>query len=185
MCACVVSPPVTKHAVFLGRDSWMRFNTRSYRALPPRPLDIRVLGELTLSHHAATGVAAYAGDPAATNGAFHLLYDDTTGVAFTDEPQLVAVNLVRSNGSPALTEHYFVDILPQPDILSGQKHFIASGRQVLPLTGVADLEPGNLVGVADAPRLRVPLGALQHTTHAAGPHPGQISDSQVCSRALA
>ena len=41
--ACVVPPSVMQHAVFLGRDSWMRFNTRSYRALSPRPLDNRVL----------------------------------------------------------------------------------------------------------------------------------------------
>ena len=55
-------------------------------------------------------------------------YDGTTGVTLSDEPQLLAVNLVRSNGSPALTGHYLVDILPQPDIRSGQKHFVASGR---------------------------------------------------------
>ena len=73
--ACVVPRSVMQHAVFLGRDSWMRFNTRSYRALPPRPLENRVLGELTLSHHATTGVAAYVVDPAASNGAFHLCYD--------------------------------------------------------------------------------------------------------------
>ena len=56
--ACVVPPSVMQHAVLLCRDSWMRFNTRSYRALPPRPLDNRVLGELTLSHHATTGVGS-------------------------------------------------------------------------------------------------------------------------------
>ena len=50
---------------------------------------------------------------------------------------------------------------------------------MIPLAGVADLEPGDLVGVADAPLLRVPLGALQHLTNAAGPHTGQTSDSQV------
>ena len=157
----------------------MRFNTRSYRALPPHPFDNRGLGELTLSHHATTGTSAYAVDPAASNGAFHLCYDSTTGVTLSDESQLLAINLVRSNGSPALTGHYFVDILPQPDILSGQEHFVASGRQVLPLIGVADLEPVDLVGVADAPLLRIPLSALQHPTQAAGPHPGQTSDSQV------
>ena len=168
----LVSPSVMQHAVLLGRDSWMRCNTRSYRALPPRPLDNRVLGELTLSHHATTGVVAFAIDPAASNGAFHLRYNGTIGVTLSDEPQLLAVNLVRSNGSPALTGHYFVDILPQPDIISGQKHFVAPERQVLPFIGVADLEPG-----ADAPLLRIPLGALQHPTQAAGPHPGQTSDS--------
>ena len=50
---------------------------------------------------------------------------------------------------------------------------------MLPLKGVADLEPGDLVGVTDAPLLRIPLGALQHPTQAAGPHLGQTSDSQV------
>ena len=50
---------------------------------------------------------------------------------------------------------------------------------MLPLIGVADLEPGNLDGVADAPLLCVPLGALQHTTHPAGLRSGETSDSQV------
>ena len=31
---------------------------------------------------------------------------------------------------------------------------------MLPIIGVADLESGDLVGVADAPLLRIPLGAL-------------------------
>ena len=82
-----------------------------------------------MTHHATTGVAADAVDPAASNGTFHLRYDGTTGVNLSDEPQLLAVNLVRSNGSPALTGHYFVDILPQSDILFlGQKHFVETGR---------------------------------------------------------
>ena len=123
-----------QHAVLLGRDSWMRFNTRAYRALPPRPYDNRVFGELTLSHHAKAGVSAYAIDPNAEGGAFHLLYGGTVVVTLSDEPQLLEVNLVRSNGSPALTGHYLVDMLPQPSILSMQEHFVASGRQLFPLT---------------------------------------------------
>ena len=35
-----------QHAVLLGRDSRMRFNNRSYRSLPPRPLDHRMFDEL-------------------------------------------------------------------------------------------------------------------------------------------
>ena len=77
---------------------------------------------------------------------FHLLYDGTVGVTLSDEPQQLEVNLVSSIGSPALTGHYLDDILPQPDIFSMQEHFVASGRQVFPLTGVADLEPGDLSG---------------------------------------
>ena len=142
-----------QHAVLLGSDSWMRFNTRSYRTLPPRPHDHRVFGELTLSHHTTTGVSAYAIDPIAADGGFYLLYDETVGVTLSDDPQLLEVNLVRSNGSPALRGHYLVDMLPQPGIRSMQEHFVASGRQLLPLLGVADLEPGDLVGVAHAPLL--------------------------------
>ena len=122
-------------------------------SLPPHPHGSRAFGELTLSHHAMTGVSAYAIDPTATDGGSHLLYDGTVGVTLSNEPQLLEVNLVRSNGSPALTGHSLVDMLPQPSILSMQEHFVASGRQVLPLTGVADLEPGDLVGVAHAPLL--------------------------------
>ena len=40
--ACAVPPSVIQHSVLLGRDSWMRFNTRSYRAMNSRPHDNRV-----------------------------------------------------------------------------------------------------------------------------------------------
>ena len=80
---------------------------------------------------------------------------------------------------PGLTGQYLVDMLSQPGILSVPEHFVASGRQVLPLTGFADLEAGDLVGVAHAPLLRVPIDALQHATRAAEPHPGQTADCQV------
>ena len=177
--ACVVPPSVMQRAVILGRDCWMRFKTRSYRTLPSRHHDNRVSGELKLSHQATTGVSAYAIDPTATDGGFRLLYDGTVGVTLSDKPQLLEVNLVRSSGSPALTGQYLVDMLPQPGTLSRQEHFVVSGRQGLPLTGVADLEPGDLVGGAHAPLLRVPLHALQHTTHAAEPYPGQTANCQV------
>ena len=81
---CVVPPSVMQHAELLGRYIWMRFNTRSYRALPPRPHDNRIFGEMTLSHHAITGVSAYAIDPTATGGGFQLLYDCAVGVILSD-----------------------------------------------------------------------------------------------------
>ena len=68
---------------------------------------------------------------------------------------------------------------PQAGILSMQEHFVASGRQVLRLSGAADLESGDLVGVAHAPLLRVPLNALQHADQAAEPHPGQTAERQL------
>ena len=131
------APSVMQHAVLLGRDSWMRLNSRSYRSLPPRPSGHRIFGELELSHHASTGVRAYVMDPVASGGGFHLRYNGAVGVTLSDEPQLFAVNLVRSNGSQALTGHYLVDMPPQSDVPSVEKHFVASGRQVIPLVGVA------------------------------------------------
>ena len=124
-------------------------------------------------------MSAYAIDPTATDSGFHFLYDDAVGVIFSDEPQLFEVKLVRSNGSPALTGQCFVDMLPQPGLFSVQKHFIASGQQVLPLTCAADFMPGDLFGVAHAPLLRVPLNALQHDDQAGEPHPGQTAGHQV------
>ena len=48
--ACVIPPSAMQDAALLGRDSWKRFNTRSYRALPPH--NNRVFGQLTSSQHA-------------------------------------------------------------------------------------------------------------------------------------
>ena len=125
--AGVVPSSVMQHAVLLGRDSWISFNTSSYRTLPSRPHDNRVFGELTLSHHATTGVSAYTIDPTTTDGSFHLLYDGAVGFTLSDDPQLLEVNLVRSNGSPALARRYFVDMLPQPGIISMREHSVVAG----------------------------------------------------------
>ena len=83
----------------------MGFHNRSNRSLPPRPSDHEIFGELELSHHPSAGVRAYAINPVASGGGFHLRYDGTVGVTLSDELQLLAVNLVRSNGSEALTGH--------------------------------------------------------------------------------
>ncbi|CAN0590197.1 unnamed protein product, partial [Laminaria digitata] len=83
------------------------------------------------------GVSIYAINPVASNSGFHLRYDGTVGVTRSDEPQLLAVNWVRSNGSPALTGDYIGEMVPQPDVLSVEEHVVAPGRQVLPLVGVA------------------------------------------------
>ena len=40
----VVPAEAMQHNVLLGRDSWMRFNDRSYRTLSPRPEDNRIWG---------------------------------------------------------------------------------------------------------------------------------------------
>lgn len=50
-------------------------------------------------------------NPLASGSGFHLRYNGGVGVALSGEPQLLAVNLVRINGSPALTGNYLVDLL--------------------------------------------------------------------------
>ena len=103
---------------------------------------IPVFGELELVHHTPAGMSAYAIDAVASDGGFHPRYEGAVGVSLSNEPQLLAVNLVHSNASPALTGHYLVDMMPQSDLPSLDEHFVASGQQVLPLVGVVDLEPG-------------------------------------------
>ena len=74
--------------------------------------------------------------------------------------------LVRTNGSQALKGPYLVEMLPQPDLPFAEEHFVASGRQVLPMVGTADLEPGDLLGVARAPLTCAPIDVFQRTNRA-------------------
>ena len=122
-------------------------------------------GELTLSHHAPTGASAFVYDPLAVGGGFHLRYESADRVILSDEPQLLAVNLVCSNGLPALKGHYHVEMLPQPNLLL-EEHAAASGRQILCTSGAIYLHSGNLLGVAHAPVMRAPIAVFQSTNSA-------------------
>ena len=86
-----------------GRDSWMRFPSRSYQTLPPHP-DGRTFGELSLSpcEDNLGSASAYIRKREASDNTYHLVYDGL-GVSLTDSPQLIPVNLVRLDGSPTLT----------------------------------------------------------------------------------
>ena len=146
--------------LLLGRDSWMRFSSRSYQTLPPHP-DGRTFGELTLSpcEDNLGSAAAYIRNREASDNAYHLVYDGL-GVSLTDSPQLIPVNLVRLDGSPALTGHNMVDLLPVNDDSYPLERFVSSARQLIPLTGYQDLEAGDILGTASSPLLRVSLEAL-------------------------
>ena len=148
--------------LLLGRDSWMRFHSRSYQTLSPQP-DGRIFGELTLSlcEDNLGSATAYIRNRESSDAVYHLVYDGL-GVSLTDSPQLIPVNLVRLDGSPALTGHYTVDLLPAHDGSNPSERFVSSGRQLIPLTGHQDLEPGDVLGTASSPLLRVPLEALTH-----------------------
>ena len=106
----------------------MRLISRSYRFLSPRPSDKRVLGELEFVHHTPTGMSAYAVDPVASGGGLHLRYEDDVGVTLSGDPQLLAVTLVRNDGSPALTGHQLVDMMLQSDLLSVEGHDAPDNR---------------------------------------------------------
>ena len=70
-------------------------------------------------------------------------------------------------------------MIPLPDLPSVEEHFVASGRQVLLLVGVAALEPGDILGVAHAPLLSVPLNVLQQDNRAPSPPSGLSEVSSV------
>ena len=111
---------------------------------------------------------AYAVHPVASGGGFHLCHDGAVGVTLSEESKFLAVNLVRNNGSQTLAGQYLVDMPPTSDMPSEEEHLVASGRQVIPLVGVSNLEPGDLLGVAHAPLMSVPLDALQHVGRPSG-----------------
>ena len=72
-------------------------------------------------------------------------------------PQVVPVNLIRFDGSPALAGHYIVDIIAPHDGQGPSEHFVGSGLQTIPLTGYQVLKAGDILGTALAPLLRVLL----------------------------
>ena len=151
--------------LLLGRDSWMRFPSRSYQTLPPQP-DGRISGELTFSScdDNFSSAAAYIRNCETLDATYHLVYNGP-GVTLTDSPQLIPVNLVRLDGSPALTGHYMVDFLPDYANSVPSERFVSSGRQLIPLTGCQDLEPDEVLGTASSPLLRVPLKTLTPSAH--------------------
>lgn len=146
--------------MLFSRDSGIRLNERSYVALPPRPKDDRIFGELRLSHHGGHGFSSFAPVPLASSAGFHLVYAGDAGISVSPEHQhqLVYVNLVRFNASRTLIGHYSVEMLHQTDMFSVDERFVTHGRQTIPLTGDAKLEPGDFLGVMSAPLLRAPFG---------------------------
>ena len=124
-------------------------------------------------------MSVYAIDPTALDGGFHLRYEGAVGVALSDDPQLLAVDLVQSHGSRALTKPHLVDMMPEFDLPSVEEKLVAYGRQDRPLVGVTDLEACDFLGVAHAPLTRIPLDALQHIHRAPNPSSGSSEVSTV------
>ena len=144
----------------------MRFHTRSYQTLAPTH-DGRIFGELTLSHtfdNAHNSAAAYIHSCETPDAAHHLIYNGPS-MSLSTAPQLVPVYLVRLDGSSALTGHYMVDIATTHDGQGPFEHFVASGRQAIPLTGHQDLEPGTYWALNNTHFYACPWRPWHHTTH--------------------
>ena len=118
------------------------------------------MGELTLSFASAASV--YATNEDAPSDSFHLIYSGDAGVSLSREPALVDVNLLlRSSKTPALVGDSLVTFCSDHGELSSPDVFVSNGRQCIPLVGNANLEPGDLLGLAAASLLlRVPFDAL-------------------------
>ena len=52
---------------------------------------------------------------------------------------------------------------------SAGEHIVENGHQLIPLAGVAELEPGAMLGISSSPLLRVPLEAVLSNTQAPAP----------------
>ena len=161
----------------------MRFSEGSYRTLPPRPSDNRVLGNLTLSHQYSSGAVAFASDFSTPTGGYHLLYAGDRGISFTRCRQLVPVFLVRSNDAPALTGSNLVDMLHAATDFSVDQNLVENVLQQILLDGTAELEPGDLLGTP-CPLNRVPVESLLYDDDSASAsNPCAPDDSRTFVRA--
>ena len=129
------------------------------------------MGELTLSLSGLHGAKAFVPDSSIHPESFHLIYAGDVGITRSREHRLIEVDLVRRNDAPALAGCYLVDMLHAADIFSTEEYIVENGRQVIPLAGVADLEPGTLLGTSPSPLLRAPLEAILSDTLAPTPLP--------------
>ena len=150
-----------QHPILLGRDSWMRFEQRSYTTLPHQPHQ-PIRGELGLHHHDRNGAAAFIPDDRSTDDVYHLRFSGPNTISLSSTPTPVEVNLVRQSGAPAFTGNYMVNMLPREDPLSDTAVFVSDGYQTIPLSGSTDLEPGDLLGTSSSPLVQVPLASLRH-----------------------
>ena len=149
--ACIVPPGTMQHPIVLGRDSWMRFEQRSYTTLPhqlPEP----TLGELSRSHYDPDRASAFIPDDRSPYDVYHLPYVDAETISLSAIPTLANVNLVRRSGAPAFTGNYMVNMLPRDDFLADTEIFVSDGYKTIPLSGSNDLEPGDLLGIPSSPR---------------------------------
>lgn len=159
-----------QHPVLLGRDSWMRFEQRTYITLPRQPPQ-PTFGALSLCTPFTDHLSTFIQDDRLPDDVYHLRYAGPDAVSLTPTPSLIRVNLVRSSGTPALTGNYWVDMLHRDGFSSDPEIFVSHGHQHIPLWGFTDLEPGDLLGTSSSPLLPIPPSALQDHSTESSPTP--------------
>ena len=116
-----------QHPVLHGRDSWMRFEERTFTTLPRQPPQ-PTFGELSFCTPFSDGFSTFIQDDRLPDDVYHLRYAGREAVSLTSAPSLVQVNLVRSSGMPALTGSYLVDMLHRDGLSSDSELFVAHGH---------------------------------------------------------
>ena len=86
--ACIVPPGTMQHSVLLGRDSWMRFEQRTYTTLPRQPPQ-PTFGELSLCTPFSDGLSTLIQDDRLPGDVYHLRYTGHEAVSITSTPSLV------------------------------------------------------------------------------------------------
>ena len=149
-----------QHPILLGRDSWMRFEQRTYTnlsRLPSRPL----FGELSLNNPYKDGLSTFIHDNRPSQDILHLEFAGVHEVSFSATRSLVPVHLVRASGIPAPTGHYLVGMLPRDGLSPETEIFVNNSYQNIPLSGFTDLEPGDPLGTSSSLLIQIPVSALQ------------------------
>ena len=102
VCACIVPHGIMQHPVLLGRDSWMRFEQRTYTTLPRLP-SRPLFGELSLNTPYNDGLSTFIHDNCPSPDTLHLDFADVHAVSVSATLSLFQTNLVRSSSIPAPT----------------------------------------------------------------------------------
>ena len=100
------------HPVLLGRDCWMRFDTRVFLTLSQRGPGGRTMDELTLLRLILL-VGVLTPLTVKPLPCVQLRFVGQEVIDLFEETSLVDVNLVRYSGLPALAEDYLVSLVPR------------------------------------------------------------------------
>lgn len=155
--ARVVPANTMQDQLLLGRDSFMRNKTRQCvlpaPSLEQRPCFRRVRACTLRCSLSAEG--AYVPNPKTKYENSHLRYAGNIGYSLSSGHETIEFNLVQVNGTLALVGQHPVEMVP--DLAPVSELFVSHEIQVIPFSGAAEVEPGDLMGSASTPFVRVSI----------------------------